>query len=486
MNYTKPCLASQPRSRARLIDCVTQKHGRARTQPGHARTLLRITGIFAAILGLALPGRAQHRYEETDLVSDVPGLAAVTDAHLVNPWGLSRSATSFWWTANNGTGTSTLYSGSGATQSLIVTVPPAEGQPPPSTPTGTVFNATTDFEVGPGQPARFLFATQEGTIAGWNPAANATTAITKVDNSDEAIYLGLALGQANGTNYLYAADFHGGKIDVFDRTFTPVDLGVDAFVDPRLPPGYGPFNVQAVGDQIVVTYAKQDDEQIDEVAGAGLGRVTIYDMSGKLIRRLQTGPWMNAPWGVALAPADFGRYGKMLLVGQFGSGKIVAFDPDNGHYRGTLRDAKHRALRIEGLWAIAFGNGGNSGPANTLYFAAGIEDEAHGLFGKIAPLPDRGNAVNDPNEDKVDDTTNPTVEPVTPENPDVTPPTPGIPPSSPAVTPSNPSVTPSNPPVTTPDTPPTTAPTTTTPTITTPTDTSTTATPTVTPMTPIP
>lgn len=347
---------------------------------------------LAALLGLASTASAQHRYQQTNLVSDLPGLAPVTDAALVNPWGLSRSATSPWWVANNGTGLSTLYNGTGVKQALVVTIPPAAGLPGPSTPTGTVFNGTSDFQVGlPGtnQPARFLFVTDEGTLSGWNPGANPTNAITKVDwSSQGAVFKGLALGSVGTTNYLYVANFHSGKVDVFDKNFAPVDLGAQAFRDPHLPRGYAPFNVQAIGDKIYVAYAKQDREMIDEVTGPGRGFVTAYTTSGVLSLRLKWGPWMNAPWGVALAPADFGRFSNMLLVGQFGSGKIAAFDPVTGKFLGLMRGADHRAIKIEGLWALSFGNGANAGPANSLYFAAGIDDEAHGLFGTLTVLPD--------------------------------------------------------------------------------------------------
>lgn len=346
----------------------------------------------ATLLSLATPASAQHRYQQTNLVSDVTGLAAITDTNLVNPWGLSRSATSAWWTANNGTGTSTLYNGLGVKQALVVTVPGPAGSTEPGTPTGTVFSGSADFKVGlPGtnQPARFLFATEEGTIAGWNPGANPTVAITKVDwSASGAVYKGLALGQIGTANYLYAANFHAGTVDVFDGTFAPVNLGATAFKDPHLPKGYAPFNVQAIGDKIYVTYAKQDKEKIDEVAGPGRGFVTAYTTSGVLSLRLRWGPWFNAPWGVALAPADFGRFSNLLLVGQFGSGKIAAFDPATGKFRGLMRGENHRSIKIEGLWALSFGNGANAGPLNTLYFAAGIDDEAHGLFGSLTVLPD--------------------------------------------------------------------------------------------------
>lgn len=380
------------------------------SSPRKASWLLLAPLWIASSLGLTSSAIAQHRYQQTDLVSDVAGLAPVTDANLVNPWGLSRSATSPWWTANNGTGTSTLYNGLGVKQALIVTVPGPAGSSEAGTPTGTVFNGSSDFKVGlPGtnQPARFLFATEEGTIAGWNPAANPTVAITKVDWSAQgAVYKGLALGQVGTVNYLYAANFHAGTVDVFDANFAPVNLGANAFKDPHLPKGYAPFNVQAIGDKIFVTYAKQDAEKIDEVAGLGRGFVTAYTTNGMLSMRLKWGPWFNAPWGVALAPADFGRFSNMLLVGQFGSGKIAAFDPATGKFRGFMRGANHRPIKIEGLWALSFGNGAGAGPLNSLYFAAGIDDEAHGLFGTLTVLPDPvkpGKNHDDDDDDKNDD-----------------------------------------------------------------------------------
>jgi len=362
---------------------------------------------LATLLGTATSASAQHHYQQTNLISDVAGAAAATDANLVNPWGLSRSATSPWWSANNGTGTSTLYNGLGVKQALVVTVPGPAGSTEAGTPTGTVFNGSSDFQVGlPGtnQPARFLFVTEEGTLAGWNPGANPTVAITKVDWSTlGAVYKGLALGQIGSANYLYAANFHSGKVDVFDATFTPVNLGVGAFWDPWLPKGYAPFNVQAIGDKIFVTYAKQDIDKIDEVAGPGRGFVTAYTTSGVLSMRLKWGPWFNAPWGVALAPADFGSLSGMILVGQFGSGKIAAFDPANGKFKGLMRGEHHRAVKIGGLWALSFGNGANAGPANSLYFTAGTDDEAHGLFGNLTALPDPVRPVKDCDENGDDD-----------------------------------------------------------------------------------
>ncbi|HTL67488.1 MAG TPA: TIGR03118 family protein [Lacunisphaera sp.] len=354
-------------------------------------TIGALGALMAAVAFGPVPAAlAQHRYQQTNLVSDVPGQAAATDSSLVNPWGLSRSATSPWWVADNGTGLSTLYNGAGVKQALTVRIPPADGSDADGTPTGTVFNGSADFEVGPGKPARFLFASEEGTIAGWNPTANPTAAITMVNSTTGAVYKGLALAQLNGANLLYAADFHGGKIEVFDKDFHPVNLGPATFRDPRVPAGYAPFNVQAIGDRIFVAYAKQDADKVDEVAGPGRGFVTAYGPDGSLRLRLRWGPWFNAPWGLALAPANFGRFSNMILVGQFGSGRIAAFDPARGEFRGYVRGADHRRLEINGLWALAFGNDANAGPANTLFFTAGIDDESHGLFGTITPLTDQG------------------------------------------------------------------------------------------------
>jgi len=346
--------------------------------------LLLAGALLAPAAATADNGR---RYLQTNLVADVPGVAPVTDPNLVNPWGLSRNATSAWWVSDAGTGLSTLYNGAGAKLALVVTVPSGAGLPAPSTPTGTVFSGSADFEVAPGRPARFLFCTEEGTISGWNPGASPVTAINKVDHPG-AIYKGLAIAQIAGANYLYAANFHAGTVEVYDRTFTQVNLGEWAFRDPNVPWDYAPFNVQAIGEEIYVTYAKQDTEKIDEIAGLGRGLVTVFSTAGQLKHRLQWGPWMNAPWGVALAPADFGRYSNHILIGQFGSGKIVAFDPVDGSFKGYVRNAHNQPLKIEGLWALSFGSGGQSGPANSLYFTAGPDDETHGLFGVLTAIVD--------------------------------------------------------------------------------------------------
>jgi len=366
-----------------------------------------LTLVTAVALWLSAPAEAQQ-YKRTDLVSDLAG-AAFQDAHLVNPWGLSRSSGSPWWASDNGTGLATLYDGTGrpqpTTTPLVVTIPPAAGGTT-GVPTGTVFNGTTDFKLPNGNPARFLFVTEDGTISGWNGGAQAIVVSTDKD----AVYKGAAIATRDGAHYLFVANFSGGRIDVFDTTFQRVQSGRgghgssgedsedrhdghdghddhDAFKDERLPKGFSPFNVQNIGGSLYVAFAKVEPGGTDEVQGAGLGYVDVFSPSGKLLRRLEHGPWLNAPWGLALAPGDFGAFSHNLLVGQFGSGEIAAYDVASGRFVGTMQDPTGAALSIEGLWALSFGGGGaNSGPLNTLYFTAGIQDESHGLFGSLTSV----------------------------------------------------------------------------------------------------
>src|SRR5882724_4744841 len=287
---------------------------------------------------IALPAlaSAQH-YKQTNLVSDIPGMAAETDMQLRNPWGLSRSAGSPWWVSNNGTGTSTLHDGQGHAIPLVVTIPPPKGEAGPATPTGIVFNGTPDFTVGPKLPAFFLFATEDGTISGWNPKVDGTNAILKVDNfHKQAIYKGMTLNQLDGKHVLYVANFHSGKVEVYDANFQPVHLHGDAFEDEQIRDGFAPFHVQAVGSNIFVTFAKQGKGKKDEVDGDGLGFVDVFSRDGRSIKRLEHGFWFNAPWGVAVAPGDFGEFSHDILVGNFGSGKIAAFNPVSGAFRGFV------------------------------------------------------------------------------------------------------------------------------------------------------
>src|SRR5262245_15760479 len=334
------------------------------------------------VLCLSVSAMGQH-YQQTNLVSDVPGLAALPDPNLVNPWGLTASSTSPWWVADNGPGVSTLYTGAGQKINLTVTIPvPMGSSDPSSTPTGIVVNTTTDFKVGT-TPARFIFATEQGTIAAW---ISGMMAVIKVNHSGSAIYKGLTIAQANGLNFLYAANFFAGKIDVFDTNFSPAPVPAGAFTDPTIPAGYAPFNVQELNGNLFVGFAKQDDDKEDEVAGPGNGFADIFDPNGNLLLRLRSGRWMNAPWGVALAPDNFGKLSGRLLVGQFGSGEIATFDLEHGNFHGLLRGLHGQPMAIEGLWALRFGNGAAAGPANTLFFTAGIDDEHHGLFGAITPV----------------------------------------------------------------------------------------------------
>ena len=332
----------------------------------------------ALMLCISMHAFAQH-YQQINLVSDVPGMAPVTDANLVNPWGLASSSSSPWWVADNGTGVSTLYNGAGQKINLTVTIPPPAGGTPPSAPTGIVFNGNSSDFGG----ARFIFVTEDGTISAWTTGSNAVLEYT---NPTKAVYKGATIAQVNGANFLYVANFFNGTVDVFNTSFVPTFVPTGAFTDPQIPAGFAPFNVQELNGNLFVAFAKQDEDKEDEVAGPGLGYADIFDPNGNLLLRLRSGHWMNAPWGVALAPdTGFGKLEGRLLVGQFGSGQIATFDLDHGNFHGMLLGLRGRPLQIEGLWALRFGNGANAGPVDTLFFTAGIDDEAHGLFGTITP-----------------------------------------------------------------------------------------------------
>jgi uncharacterized protein (TIGR03118 family) len=344
--------------------------------------------VAAAALGAggATAQISSSWYNAYSLVSDGPAVSApLPDASLVNGWGLSAGPTTPWWTSNNKTNTSTLYSGGGTKSNLTVNVPGG--------PTGTVFNGTaTDFLVsqnGKTGSARFLFATEAGTILGWSPTVNGTNAVTAVDQSAQgAVYDGLA----TLNDRLYAADFHNARIDVFDKAFAAVTL-TNGFTDGQIPAGWAPFGIQALNGNIFVTYGKQDSAKRDVTMGGGLGYVDEYSPDGVLIARvakrgLAKAP-LNAPWGLAMAPSNFGGFSGDLLVGNFGNGKISAYQPPAAAggkwtYKGQLRVASGAIIKIDGLWAIAFGNGAAAGPTNNLYFLAGPTGESHGLFGFIS------------------------------------------------------------------------------------------------------
>jgi uncharacterized protein (TIGR03118 family) len=335
--------------------------------------------------GMNCPPPTASGYTSTALVSDSSG-AAHADGNLVNAWGLAFNPSGFAWVANNGTGTSTLYDGTGAPQSLVVTLP--AGLNGAAAPTGIVYNGSSDFEFSSGGlsgSAVFLFASETGTISAWSPNVLMTAAVNVVDNgvSTGAIYKGLALATVGSTHRLYAADFHNARIDVFDATFQPFTTS-GGFVDSTLPAGYAPFNVQEIGGNLYVAYAKESGGN-DETDGAGLGLIDVFDPDGHLMTHLvAAGGALNAPWGMTMAPASgFGDYSGLLLVGNFGSGWIEAYDPTNGMHIGTLSDSTGTALHIDGLWGLAFGNGVDNQPASTLYYTAGPGGEAHGAYGKI-------------------------------------------------------------------------------------------------------
>jgi len=342
------------------------------------------------LTALASNAAGANRYTQHNLVSDIPGTADQTDLGLVNPWGISLSSTSPFWISDNRSGLSTVYDGQGqpapAASPLVVRIPVPSGDQQPATPTGQVFNDTTGFNVS-GQPAAFIFATEDGTISGWSPTADRANSIVLVDNSSAgAVYKGLAVANTNNGPMLYAANFQAGTIDVFDANLTPV-ASVGAFTDPNLPAGFAPFNVQRIGRKLYVTYAMQDQAKHDDVSGAGNGFIDVFDFNGNLGGRLVSNGALNSPWGLAMAPGNFGDFSNALLVGNFGDGTINAFDPCSGEFLGSLPDSSGSVIRITGLWALSFGNGRGAGDANTLYFTAGIPGpgniEDHGLFGSI-------------------------------------------------------------------------------------------------------
>jgi uncharacterized protein (TIGR03118 family) len=332
-------------------------------------------------------------------VSDQPGVAPLTDPDLVNAWGLSASPGtdaapgSPLWVSDNGADKTTLYSGAPAAMlSKVLAVGVTSG-----TPTGQVFNPdATGFVVhdaaGKSGSARFIFDTESGGIDGWNPAVGATgpgpSTVTEVAvrNGANAVYKGLAIATASdGQTYLYAANFRSGRVEAYDHTFTPVELPGGLFVDPRIPAGYAPFNVQELAGKLYVTYAKQDARLHDDVAGQGHGFVDVFTNDGALVTRLVTRGVLNSPWGLALAPTGFGRLGGALLVGNFGNGRINAYDPTSGKFEGRLSKAAGGPIVIDGLWGLRFAPATPAASANTLFFTAGLNNEADGLFGTIVP-----------------------------------------------------------------------------------------------------
>lgn len=390
-------------------------------RPSSARGAVVVTGMLLAAGHLAaqsplIQNLNQNAYVQTNLVSDLDGVALTTDANLVNPWGISASGGSPLWISNNGTGTSTLYNGAGTPfpigTPLVVTIPAPGGGT--SAPTGTVFNGTGKFLVATGAPGLFLFATEDGTIAAWNPT---TGAVLKVDRSASgAVYKGLALGANASGPVLYATNFRSGRVEAYDGGFNQLGPG---FVDMFLPPGYAPFGIMTEANHnVIVTYALQDAAKHDDVAGFGHGFVDEFDPDGTFLRRLISRGALDSPWGLAMAPTKgFGAFNGALLVGNFGDGRINAYNLlstdgdfnfpsfDSARFMDSLRDPDGHPITNLGLWGIRFGNGGSGGAVTSLYFTAGIPGsvgtldvlEQHGLFGVLnagtmsaaaAPAPD--------------------------------------------------------------------------------------------------
>ncbi|HET6249316.1 MAG TPA: TIGR03118 family protein [Tepidisphaeraceae bacterium] len=321
-------------------------------------------------------------FATTPLTSD-GAAAAHVDANLVNPWGVAFAPGGEFWISDNGTGKSTLYDGTGAALPLVVTIPGVGGST--SAPTGQVAN-TAGFNVtenGVTGSSAFIFDSEDGIISGWSPAVDQNNAIVAVDNSATAVYKGLAIAIVNGSSEMFAANFKARSIDVFDSNFAPVAEISGAFFDKSIPKTYAPFNVQNIGGNIVVTYAKQDRQKHDDVAGAGHGMVDVFSPTGELLLKLKRGAFLNSPWAVATATSTFGKYSGDLLIGNFGNGTIDIFNPANGRFISTVKNAHRQTLKIPGLWALTPGSGGVTESADTIYFTAGPNHESHGLFGSI-------------------------------------------------------------------------------------------------------
>ena len=372
----------------------------------HIKTISRIcASAMAAVLAFSTLGLAQA-YQQINFVSDILGLAPTQDGHLLNPWGLVASSTSPWWVSDNNGGVSTLYNGNtGAIVPLVVNIPPLDANGNGTgTPTGVVFSGASGFRFqvnGNTAGSGFTFVTEGGTIVAWGPAINPNDlphdAFVVVDNSAKptaatgAVYKGATIAQMTpgGPSFLYVTNFRAGRIEVYDTNFHAVSLGEQeddrAFRDEEIPPGFAPFNVQEVNGNLYVTYAKQNATKHDDFDFPGFGFVDKFSPKGKLLQRLKHGPWLNAPWGVALAASNFGFFSNHLFIGNAGSGQIAVYDADSGNFDGLLRDSNGHAIQNDRLWALRFGNDHAAGPSNWLFFTAGISDEAHGLFGFFVP-----------------------------------------------------------------------------------------------------
>lgn len=350
--------------------------------------------IFLALIAIATPrseaiAAPAFFYKQSNLISDQSGQAALPDPHLVNAWGMAFQPNGAIWVNDNHTGVSTLYDGLGVIQTLVVTIPPPIGSEDQASPTGIVANAFKSNATGNNFDGDiFIFATEDGTISGWQPSLGKKATIRRDNSEDGSIYKGLAQGVTiDGRPHIYATDFHNGAIDVFDSTYFPVTLN-GKFEDPFLPKGYAPFGIANLGGKLYVSYAKQDAAAEDDAGGAGRGFIDIFTTDGFFVRRFASRGFLNSPWGLAIAPANFGAASGKLLVGNQGNGHIPVFDPKTGLPLGELltrKGFKISPLVIDGLWGIIDGDGALNAPANTMYFSAGPDHENHGLFGTITP-----------------------------------------------------------------------------------------------------
>lgn len=336
-----------------------------------------LSPVFVVAFSLALPA-ADDCVQQTNLVSNDAGAAANVDSNLKNAWGVAVVGSTYW-VSDNATGVATSYDPSGAPTGTVITIPAAGGTGT-GAPTGVVANRTQDFQELGAVPATLLFSTEDGLIVAWRSTIDGTLGRVVADRSSlGAVYKGLAVGNDGNANFLYAADFHNGRVDVFDSSFNVVP-SPGGFADSTVPKGFAPFNVSNVGGALYVTYAKQDAAKKDDVRGHGLGLVNVFDANGFRLRRFVAKGRMDAPWAVTMAPATFGSYARRLVVGNFGDGTVQTFDLASGRYRGPLRGTDGKPLAIDGLWGLIPG-----GATDTLWFASGPNDEADGLFGKLNP-----------------------------------------------------------------------------------------------------
>jgi uncharacterized protein (TIGR03118 family) len=369
-----------------------------------------LLGATAGVLAAQASNAPQNSYLVHNLVSDLANTADHQDPNLVDPWGVGFGATPFW-VGNNGSGTATLYGGAGNIIPLVVTIPQAGNADTAGPVTGVVFNSfasnTNAFDVQSGKPALFIFCSEDGVISGWNQSVSGTKATILFDNSKSgAVYTGCALGGTAAAPYLFAANFSAGRVDVYDANLNlnPAPFGQNTlpqpfsgsspFSNPPIPAGYAPYNIQNINGTLFVTYAKQDAQKHDSVGGPGNGFVANFNVSGGLIANLVSGGPLNSPWGMAIAPSNFGLFAAALLVGNFSDGKINAFNATTGAPLGTLNDTTGSPIAIPGLWSLNFGGGAQSEDPGTLYITAGIgggpnDDplESHGLLASIEAAP---------------------------------------------------------------------------------------------------